>query len=156
MIQQIADSIADPGQATLEVQGALMQPLLASDAAVKNLAPGRPAVQAAMSLTIADLKKLRPKPLHSGRASKTLDWAIDQFTMDDADDTKRQKFNAYRKALDKLCESKGKGKGNKGIPVFDEFKRICDTLGVTFDPKRLGDLCKLFAVLQATGEGFDT
>ena len=40
--------------------------------------------------------------------------------------------------------------------VLNEFKRICETLGVTFDAKRLGDLCKLFAVLQATGEGFDT
>ena len=39
MIQQIADSIADPGQANLEVQSALMQPLLASDAAVKTWLP---------------------------------------------------------------------------------------------------------------------
>ena len=165
MIQKVADSIADPAQAQLEVTNALGDPLLASDASVRAMCPARPDVtRAALEMTIGDLKNVKAKPLHNARAKKSLDWAIDQFDIEGADQPKREKCTAYRKALEKLCASKGKsggkgkGKGKKGGPneVVIEYKRICESLGVTFVPERMADLTKLFSVLKALEEGIES
>jgi hypothetical protein len=118
-------------------------------------------------MTLEELKNLRVTALHTAPSKKSIDWAMDQHCLDPGDHDSRGKADKYRKAMEKLLESgKGKGKGakaggkkagkkGKSSDVMGEFKRICDSLSVTFDPARINDLIKLFSVLRAVGEGIE-
>lgn len=157
MIIQVAKSIADPGQAALELQNVDVgsAPALPS---LKTLI-GAPPTQQAVSFTLDSLRSLTFDKLHSHGQKKSLDWALDQVVNTDMEKSQKEKIDQYRVVLNAIClpkkgaKSAGKG-GPKVAPgdITKFFKEACGQLGIRFEPNRNEDLISIIAAIKANSD----
>jgi hypothetical protein len=158
MLHRVAQSLADDGQAALAAEEA-GEGVLPSTANILQLFPQRISPKRAAALTIQDLKEFTPDSMHKSRTSKSLEWALEDSKISTEDSKPlHELFRKYKLALEallksdpKLSKSKGSGKAKLG-PVGSEFSRICNSLGVQFDPLRLPDIVTLMATVKARAD----
>ena len=123
-----------------------------------GLAPSASEVNRAVALTIDDLKQFKFDKLHTSVQPKSLDWALENETIDATGSPGLQtKFREYVKSLEALAKpARGGGKGGKGgkkgkpeSPVLDAFRKHCEALGVKFVLERQADIITLLAAVKA-------
>ena len=172
MVQKIASSIADEGQAALEVglaeqDGPVPPPHAIRAYAGRSGAPAKagspattrsgaePSVAAAVTVTVQELKDFDLQKLHEASKPKSIEWALDQYGFDEDVDGihMKDKFDSYDKALGALVKPtpiKGRGRaGPTPSAVLSAFKAHCNNMGIKFDERRLSDLVSLVSAIQA-------
>ena len=112
---------------------------------------------------MADIKAFHAKRLHNATRPKSIEWALDEKTptQDDPQEL-RNRFQAYRKALDAIISPKGKGggkasgrgAGHKKVPAdaLQIFKDKCNAMGVKFEESKVGDVAQLLAAVKARAD----
>ncbi|CAK0875590.1 unnamed protein product, partial [Prorocentrum cordatum] len=144
MMRKVAASIADPGQAHMEVDAAIPESKPASSRATSALAPKRAAdSNQALKFTLEDLNDFHAQRLHQSRGLKPIEWALDEKTpREDDPPALRHRPQGHRKAMGEIIGQKTKGGkgGKKKLPanILTVFKEKVDNLGLEFDGSKIG------------------
>ena len=167
MISKVASGVVDESQAGLEAEAAASEAAIIPDASLRALgrrgSPGIPdpsaaAAKDALVVTLEDLRNYAFDKLHSGRAPRSLEWALeDRGISQDDSQAVRTKHKAYLAALKALIPKPPKDVKPKDKPKLKQqtqetnaaFEKATQALGVKFDAARLPDIAQLVAAIRA-------
>jgi hypothetical protein len=148
MLKKVALSLADPGQAALEVMGADDDTEPPSKESIRALAGIN--VPAVVKFTLGSFRDLKFVKMHKHDSPKSLSWALEEVSVKDLTPEALSKYKSFRKIIEELALPKVGGRKPKtpASNVVSIFKSHCQTLGLRFDPNRPSDILDLLAAIH--------